>query len=250
MRILNTIILIICSQLVSANLTDDISVELLELEYKFWKEPDSSYKDTILLEKAYLQKLAHQYNDALQTLDRIHFTTENISYEKALNYFLTGEYYLSLSTIEGNNLYNRNSIEVKKLWLYNLTELEYFDSCRAVLQNIHIDSERIYNLQTNINRKDPNKAERLSTIFPGLGQIYSGNTTKGLTNITLIGGFGTVAFFAFCSGLITSGFTWGVYPVFRFYTGGRKNSYYLTKQRNSDLIEDLKKQYRAAIKDL
>lgn len=113
-----------------------------------------------------------------------------------------------------------------------------------------ISEEEIVSLQTTVKYKSPGTALKLSSYLPGLGEIYAGNIGKGLTSFIIHAGLIWFAYEQYVAAFYITGTFAGVYPLYRFYNGGRNLSYKLALQYNEAQDWKLRKQYQTIIRKL
>ncbi|PKP22685.1 MAG: hypothetical protein CVU05_02920 [Bacteroidetes bacterium HGW-Bacteroidetes-21] len=256
MKIFLTITILSCILRVNAQNDNTLNGELLALEFAVWNSSDSREMSSLIMQKA--EKLTEngQFSAALNELNRIQdkrsTDSNQLVYMKALNEFLLGDF---------DNAYNllldipdsarNHEIEYQILWLFTLNELERWSDCRQILLNLSdsmiLLKPDIEALPTRIDYTSPIKARRLSTFFPGIGQMYAGSSAKGITSIMLHAAFVFVLVEGVVTGFYVAGAVYGLMPIFRFYIGGRQNSYTLAKDRNSDMSKVLKDRYMELI---
>lgn len=229
---------------------------LIDIEKKilFLKNEDDNV--SLLIKKSEIYKEIGDYHKSLLTLERIQFSSisdslKSVVYSQlSLLSFLT-EYYqqsvayadLALLYRGYNKDFDSMSEIVKILSLNELEDYQY-----AYLSGIeHINNnfdnneildvklkewELLYSQKSIPKFKKPSKAETMSAIIPGMGQMYSGFYWEGMTNLgihlVLLGG---TAFAVYKTYYLTSYFA-GAAVFIRFYQGGIRRSEYLAHKRN------------------
>ncbi|MFW5886186.1 MAG: hypothetical protein ACOCUL_00375 [Bacteroidota bacterium] len=182
------------------------------------------------MRKAVLLKSNHQYERAIKELERITSTgnidPNDLAYEFAINNFLLHDYnnaYNNLIKITSNQ---KNHQEYFLLRLLTLNELGEWEQCKKEMLE-KADPSMIYLIQqlpVTIDYKYPGKAFRLSSIVPGLGQLYAGYPLEAITSFSIHTALSYLIFYEFITGGFVFGTIYGFYPLVRFYQGGKKLS--------------------------
>jgi hypothetical protein len=227
----------------------------LQKEYQIFRSQNSDTIHALLFQKAQLLKSAGLYEQAYKELNRIennYQINNKLSYEKALISFLRSDF-----SNANNQLLNiPDSVRMSQkpyllLWLLVLTEQNKWNECKHVLIQTEsfsdIKESEIASLQVSVNYKSPTTALRLSSFLPGLGMIYTGNIGRGLTSFAINAGFIWFAYQKYITCYFITGTFAGVYPMYRFYSGGRTLSYNLALQYNETQDQKLSEQYRRII---
>ncbi len=226
--------------------------ESLMLEHEIWQTDDDSLKDQLLFEKAMLFKDNQAYENQFFTLQRILDKDVLVLYELGLNRFLMSYYqeaYFYLKKIKRDHLTSNRNIGL--LWALVLMETHRYEDCRNYLLsqcNIH-DSilPKIKQLPVSIDYKSPDKALKYSSFFPGLGLFYTKHYLRGLISFTLQGGFAYLTGLQIYHGYYISSFAAGVYPFWRFYSGGKRLSSSMAEVHNKKAHQILEEQYKRLI---
>lgn len=193
------------------------------------------------------------FDDAEFTLSRIKFNDLpdsiffNAHYKNAFACYLNGNY----SAADGHLLQIQNLLEdsvyiIKSLLLHAmvLNELDKFADAKQKLL-LYVNSIKVENKGQLLNEielayqeknipkyKDPEKANKLSTFLPGVGQLYAGYFWEGAASVAfqLVGlSFGVYSFFI--KNYITSVLI-GLSFFQKFYLGGVKRAEFLVNKRN------------------
>lgn len=153
-------------------------------------------------------------------------------FKKALCYFKQHNYFFALNELLGLKIPDSEYFD-KKLNLYSGIAwfgIEDYESARQHLSKV-IGNESLPRLtelfnefKKNRKRFNPKKIQTLSTIFPGLGQLYCGNLKSGLNSLVLIGSIAYVTvyiwhLYGFLDAVLSTG-SW----YYRYYTGGINNA--------------------------
>ena len=203
----------------------------------------------LLLKKTYCLKAEGRYDDAYQTLQRADFFQGSDSlrfklyYEVALNAYLAGKYDLSLNKIQELNYYlpKANQPVVDLLEILSLNQQHKLNDAEKKLEEFLVkynlrDEQKIYR---NKKLKNPEKAESMSHLLPGVGQMYAGYGGQGATSMLLQTGFVAFAAFSFLNGYYFSGAFTGVGLFYIFNNGGARHARYLAEKRNDKMIAQL-----------
>jgi len=232
--------------------------ELLQMEYRIWTTEQKDTINLLLFQKARLLKQLHLLEWSYRELNRIEPNNLNINeliYEKALNRFLCNDFsesYHQLSILPDSIKLEKK--QILHLWLITLSELNKWEECKDILSHTTnpagISSEEINSLETFVKYKSPEKAYRLSSFCPGLGQVYTNNWRKGITCFIIHAGLFYFTYELYASTFYFTGTCAGIYPTFRFYSGGKRLSYNLALAYNENQDELIKLQYQKIISKL
>jgi hypothetical protein len=262
MKTLRLIIVISCCMVSSyaqpATDSTGLMHKLLLIEHRIWL---AGHKDTcnmLLFEKARLLKQAHMLEWSYRELCRIEVNSKisnELFYEKALNSFLRGDFggsYNQLSNIPDS--VRMGSKPCLFLWMLTLTELNKWEECKSIMSEMalsgKIKEDELTVLPTMVKYKSPEKAHRLSSYLPGLGQIYTGNWGKGVASLVIHAGLLWFTYQQYATSYYITGTFAGVYPIFRFYPGGKNLSYNLAVQYNETHEWKTRQQYQKVIREL
>lgn len=175
--------------------------------------------------------------------------------EKAKSLFDKGEYnklYIYFQEIPED--VRKNNKEILILRWKTMVELGMLYECRTELSEYNSSrpefQKTITGLPIEINSKSPLKAERLSSWCPGLGQVYAGYPLKGAVSLLLNAGCAIIGWKAFANDLYINGVLFGIYPLLRFWTGGKTYSYSLAQKTNQKRTRELKEQYLKVISNI
>lgn len=98
-------------------------------------------------------------------------------------------------------------------------------SLQKELATIYTDFEKFR------KRFRPSKIQTMSILFPGLGQLYTGNIGSGINSIMLIGGLAVVTLYMWhIYGFLEAALSTGSW-YYRYYSGGYKNAYNLAVEK-------------------
>lgn len=231
------------------SLFDVAEFELASIGYHeaIFLENNADKRATYLLKRIDALKQLKQFNIAATEAEQFVFPVNAelgfaLKYEAALNYFLTGEYILSLLQIQWiEKLYpqfysDKKVLKIKALCYLrdlNTSELSEFIQSNEV-KNIYGTKDLQGWLIRFENRKVKNTktAEWFSSFVPGWGQVYAGyfwqGTASFLLNATALGFMG---YNFWLTNYITT-FTVGSGLLQQFYFGGRRRTAYLVDKRN------------------
>lgn len=88
---------------------------------------------------------------------------------------------------------------------------------------------------SNINYKSPITAMFLSTLIPGVGQIYSGKWLSGLNTMSLNGALGYLTVNNIIKESYVSGFLVYIFLFQRYYNGNRHHAYNIAIEQNEKI---------------
>lgn len=237
-------------------------LELAKLEYEriIFKNITPQITNDAILKKAIIQKSVGDYAAASSTLQRSNLFIEqnesnfNIRKEIILTSYLAGDYNTALSQLKQAEYFFKNNGYNRLLYLHILTlnELRNWNEAKAKYQeylelndNVGLSVEEAYYFIEKPKLKDPKKAETLSYILPGVGQMYAGYFGKGLLSSAIQGSLMAFGAYSLYEGYFFTGALTGIGLFYSFYSGGVRHSKYLALKRN----EELTRKYNDPIKD-
>jgi tetratricopeptide (TPR) repeat protein len=195
--------------------------------------------------------------DIASRLERNDSIKAEIRIKKALCYFKLNNYYFALNELlsitPSQNLTIKNKINLFSAIAWFGVE----DYNQALISLSHVinqedipELEEIFNhFEKNRKRFSPGKVELMSILFPGLGQVYSGNPGSGINSLVLVGGLAVVAVWAWQTyGLmdaLLSVSSW----YYRYYTGGIQNARATALNRIAQEREDTYHQIMNLVKN-
>lgn len=259
MRYLIFIMLLSVSLLTDAQLNNTgFNKALLEAEFDFWQAHTDSSRFAALLSKVQLYRKAALYSKALNEADRADkyaLTAKEkneLKYEQMLDYFLRNDYGYCTTFSFDSGVAIEHSSQIELMRLYALNQTQNWTECKTkmltyVNKTDSLKRKEIIALPETYTYKDPEKSRRLSSYLPGLGEIYSGYPGKGITSFILTAGFLTFAGYNFYLQYYVTGCLSGLYPVKRFYSGGKRLSVTLANRHNDECANRIKKQYSVEI---
>lgn len=246
--------LLLVSLLTNAQLNDTLNKALLHSEFNFWQANSDSSRFANLLEKVEIYRQAGLYQQALNEADRadMYASTNRekseLKYERIFNNFLNNDYGYCTTFRFDSSEEEGHAKQIELMTLYALNETENWKSCKAEMINYvsKTDSTRIKEIELlpeAYNYKSPVKSRRLSAFLPGLGEIYAGYPAKGITSFVLNAGFLVFAGYNFYWGYYITGYVAGIFPMTKFYGGGKRLSANLADYHNLEKSGKIKKQY-------
>jgi hypothetical protein len=205
----------------------------------------------ILLKKIQCQKALRTFEDAWQTAQRFDLTEPNdtiqyqLRYEGALCGYLGQHYNEAYGQIQQTRFYIQDTsltTPLDVLEILTLNELERWHESKAVFaryvarNELKIEVEELYKFLKK-KPKNPEKAQLLSFLMPGLGQVYAGYPKEGLAS----------------AGLQALALSFGVYHVLNkyyligFFTGAGlfQTFYFGGARRASIMAEDTNRKRKA-----
>ncbi len=213
----------------------------------------------LLLKKSYCLKAEAKHEEAYSTLQRADFFNGsdslkfNLYYESALNAYLAGKYDLSLNKIQELNYYIpsiSNSI-VTLLEILSLNQLQKITEAEKRFKELAANSKlqgtsKIYD---GVKLKNPEKAESISHLLPGVGQMYAGYLGRGFTSMVIQSGLIVFTGYNFWNGYYFSGAFTGVGLFYMFNNGGARHAQYLAEKKNREIIERLNEKVKQVIQN-
>lgn len=211
----------------------------LEYERIVFLNENAVVKGTAVLRKADCLKRLHEYREAQQYLERHYRASapDSLRYEQlyqtALNAYLGenfNEAYFKLVTLSNLDSSRQRQKDILLLQILSLNELRKWKEADSIFRHMialyapGYDAADIY---ADIPKlKDPDKAEKLSTLLPftGAGLIYAGKTGEGLLSAALQLGFIGFGGYCFLSHYYFTAVFIGVGGYASFYQGGIRRS--------------------------
>ncbi len=197
----------------------------------------------LLYKKIQCQKYLKRFEEAWQTAQRFNLNEPNdtlhykLRYEVALAGYLSQHYGEAHGQILQTRFYIRDStlfLGLDVLEILALNELDRWVESKelfrkyAARNQLKIDIEELYSFLRK-KPKSPEKAQLLSFIMPGVGQMYAGFPTEGLISVglqTLALGFGVYH-------------VWHRYYLIGFFTGaGMFQAFYFGGARRAELMAE------------
>lgn len=262
MRIYVVSFILICSAFSGKAQTQDSTLlaqrekafrkEILEMEYKIFSENKDSIRNLMILEKASLLKKHGLVKKALMEYKRLDVNKVNRSlgesavYNKilinyALSNFAEAYGYLEEYDIHIPDSLYRNEIYLLRCLVYNVKGQTDKGKLALIKYNSalggRLDVDSVYQFTEEI--KDPDKAVLLSSIFPGLGQIYAGKLWQGLNSTLLSAIMVAYGVYTFQQKMFSSTVFTSLSLFAGFYRGGKRNAEYIARQNNARVITDV-----------
>src|SRR5690242_9429755 len=168
-------------------------------------------EDAAVLRKADCLKHLYEYREAQQYLERHYRASAPDSvkydelYQAALNAYLGENFndaYFKLVTLDNLDSSHRRQKDILLLQILSLNELRKWKEADSIFRHmtaLYAPGYETAEVYAHIPKlKDPDKAEKLSTLLPftGAGLIYAGKTGEGLLSAALQLGF--IAFGGYC----------------------------------------------------
>lgn len=199
--------------------------------------------NNLLLKKIQCQKYLKRFEDAWQTAQRLDLNEPDDSlqyrlrYEVALSGYLSRHYAEAHGQILQTRFYVRDTsllASLDVLEILTLNELERWTESKEVFRKYAVRNcmttniEELYGFLKK-KPKSPEKAQLLSFIMPGVGQMYAGYPKEGLVSVglqTLALGFGVYHI-------------WHRYYLIGFFTGaGMFQAFYFGGARRAELMAE------------
>lgn len=155
--------------------------------------------NTLLNQKIQCQKALRTFEDAWQTAQRFDLNEPNdtlqfkLRYEGALCGYLSQRYNEAYGQIQQTRFYTRDTTltaSLDVLEILTLNELERWTESKVIFaryvsrNRLTIQVDKLYDFLKK-KPKNPDKAQLLSFLMPGLGQIYAGYPKEGLISAGL-----------------------------------------------------------------
>ncbi len=203
-------------------------------------------QSTILLKKAWCYKALGDYQNAIQNLTRIDLTALEIDqqclvmYETALVHYLNHQYPESLRALQRYPINNEHTAVTKDnismLYILNYCNMQDWENAKTYYQkysdtHTSIDTN-LFNKKNIPKFKNPDRARKLSTFMPGVGQIYAGAWGAGLSSIGLQLFFLGYGAYNIYQGFYLTGFSSGLALWQALYFGGLQNAEFSTNKMN------------------
>ena len=202
--------------------------------------------NTLLYQKIQCQKALRTFEDAWQTAQRFDLNEPNdtlqfkLRYEGALCGYLSQRYNEAYGQIQQTHFYIRDTTlttSLDVLEILTLNELERWEESKVVFQRyvtrnrLTIQVDELHDFLKK-KPKNPDKAQLLSFLMPGLGQIYAGYPKEGFVSAGLQAlslGFGV---YHVLNHYYFIGFFSGANLFQTFYFGGAKRASIMAKEMN------------------
>ena len=132
-----------------------------------------------------------------------------------------------------NSILKISVLTYNELNMYSKSKKSFLDLVRKMKSDsLDLYTNKVNELYKNIPvLKDPDKAMKLSSIFPGLGQFYAGRPIKGLISTAFVGFSFITGIYALKEKYFFSSIIFYNLGV-KFYNGGKKSSYYFAGKKN------------------
>jgi len=202
--------------------------------------------NTLLYQKIQCQKTLRVFEDAWQTAQRFDFNELNdtlqfkLRYEGALCGYLSQRYNEAYGQIQQTRFYIRDTTltaSLDVLEILTLNELERWEESKMIFaryvtrNQLTIQVDNLYDFLKK-KPKNPEKAQLLSFLLPGLGQIYAGYPKEGFVSVGLQAlslGFGV---YHVLNHYYLIGFFTGAGLLQTFYFGGARRSGIMAEETN------------------
>lgn len=200
----------------------------------------------LLYQKIKCQKALRIFEDAWQTAQRFDLNEPNdtlqfkLRYEGALCGYLSQRYNEAYGQIQQARFYINDTtltIALDVLEILTLNELERWEESKTLFRRYAARNQlsiQVDDLYSFIKKKpkNPNKAQLMSFLMPGLGQIYAGYTKEGLVSAGLQAlalGFGV---YHVLNRYYLIGFFTGAGLFQTFYFGGARRASIMAEETN------------------
>ena len=213
----------------------------------------------LLLKKSFCLKAEGKFEEAYTTLQRVDLFKESDSvriklyHELALDAYLARKFDQSISTLEELHYYfpNESTSISDALEILSLNQLAKWDAAKqkfeAFLSKYQLPDQDLYKKKNLPSLKNPTKAETLSYLIPGSGQLYAGYPGRAITSIVLQGGLVVFTVYSFTNGYYLSGAFTGVGLFSLFYNGGAGQARDLAIKHNEKEFAEFNNKVKAAL---
>lgn len=230
----------------------------LMYERAIYERPgDPLFLATTLLAKTNCLKAQQKFEQIGSLLSRIDLSVlsdslkQEIYFQKALGYYLSDNFELAekniLPSFNLESFHTNTQLNSVLLYTFILDELGKWNQAHQVM-NDYIQNNKmftaenkivltqtldsIYNPSLQPKLRSINKAKTLSLIFPGLGQAYNGNYSKGFLSLLLTSGSAVFGVYNVLQANYITAATAGIYLLLYFYIGGANQSGYIVPPKN------------------
>jgi len=240
-----------CNELLTSN---NISECIIECEkVLFYSNIPSEHKQALFI-KGNVLKNQKDYRKAADVFSQIKINSPKDSlfysktYEISLCYYLVGQYNEAINNIKQWEIYNPNKITLDLLVLKTLCMNSLFDFSNAknelgsYFENQGINSEvrerfdELYKKRKLPKKRNPELAENLSMILPGLGQCYSSRWGEGAVSFLLNAGALSFGIYHIYYKYYFTGYVVGFTLLNKFHSGGKRRAYILAETKNKKSI--------------
>ncbi len=216
----------------------------------------------LLLKKSFCLKAEGKFEEAYTTLQRVDVFKESDSLrtalysELALDAYLGGKFDQALSTLQELHYYfpDKNSSISDALEILTLNQLlkwnEAEQKFNSYLERYNIPDQHLYQKQRLPKLKNPAKAETLSFLIPGSGQLYAGYPGHAITSVLIHGGLVVFTVYSFTNGYYFSGAFTGVGLFSLFYNGGAGHAKDLAMRHNAEQLTRFNEKVKAVLSEV
>lgn len=232
------------------NINDSIGHKLLQLEYSFFAAQNDTEKYEILLQKLNLIPVNKDFSKTVFEINRIELLSKEVLkqqffFDTIQNFLFRNQLYsLCIEYIEKDSLAN---FSPEKLMMKSLclNEQELYDDVKNTLRNASIlwnkDTTLIFSQLQNYNiQSGESKSVLFQALLPGAGMIREGEIKEGFTSFVLNGVFAVTPVLLIQKKLFFSAFSYGLFPLSKFYSGGIKHTRYLAGQNFEKKVSKIK----------
>ncbi len=251
---------------------DDLLKALTECERRYFFSTDPIERNNVLIEKAEIYKQSADYDKAILTLERLQYQwlgdslEAYVSTELALCAYLAGRFKEAIAFSDNTLQITKDSDIARKHEVYLIkvlanNELKEYEKAHEAAINfvkiqsipaVHKDSilmllSEIYHPSELPRFRNPDRAEYLSTFFPGLGQCYAGYCLEGAGSLLIHLALASITGYAVYKTYYLTSYFGGISLLMRFYFGGPRRSAYLAEKNNYKNKVEFSEKVRAVI---
>jgi len=235
----------------------DTNRALLEAERIIFVFLLSETESKAIFKKALIYKAQKEYANAQKCLERVDFLSLNDSlsftfrYQTALNAYLAGNFSdaeFHILQIKNNLADTQYFYQVLPLYALTLNELQKWNEASIYLHefidfrainnksynkdSLHAIISHYYSKRNIPKMLEPEKAQIMSMIVPGSGQVYAGYFWEGASNFLFSISSLALAGYGFYKKYYLTGYFVGLGLFQKFYFGGHRRSEILVNQCN------------------
>lgn len=209
---------------------------------------DTTEVTNAILWKSYSFKAMQEYYQAEQTIRQIDpgklddSLVTLIFHERILLDYMQADFSGAVQNAESEKYFLDDTSKVdQNLYLKVLVyhEAKEWDTAKDLLtrylQLNDLDTSGVDTLYFADEYKSTDRAKKLSTFLPGVGQIYGGSTKNGVINVMIQSGLVWLTVYTIGQGYIAVPLLSGIQNMYRYWSGGRRNAIFLADKHNKDL---------------
>ena len=242
-----------------------------EIEYEriIFQKNDNEVKTIAIIGKAKCLKQISQFDKEKKCLERVDFNNISdslhyfVRYELAFCSYLIGnfknaemqfqlmQYYVKDTTLfKSSYLLKTLTYNELKKWneakFYAMKFIDGTNGSNSFKDSLKKSISKIYEKRNLPKPRNPETAQVLSIIIPGLGHVYAGYPIEGLFNLSLVGVSISLGVYSIFYKYYFTAYMVGVNNFNRFYFGGIKRASFLAEKHNYKMT----KAFNESIKEI